>query len=62
MIEYLYKTGERSCEKEPLKVCCDGKLCGEIRKVIGGYQYFAYGAKCCGDIFRTVTEVQASLS
>ena len=62
MIEYLYTTGEKACEREPLKVRCDGKLCGEIRKVEGGYQYFAYGAKCKGDIFDTVSKVQETLA
>lgn len=32
-IEYLYQEGVNACSKEPLKVRCDGKICGEIRKV-----------------------------
>lgn len=61
MIEYLYKEGEKTCSKEPLKVRCDGKICGEIRKVENGYQYFTYGIKLCGEVFETILEVQKSL-
>lgn len=61
MIEYLYQEGVPACSKEPLKVRLDGKICGEIRKVDAGYQYFPKGQKIGGDIFSTVSEVQKSL-
>lgn len=62
MIEYLYKEGEKSCEKEPLKVRLDGKICGEIRKSTGGYQYFPKNQKTGGEILPTVADVQKSLA
>lgn len=62
MIEYLYQNGVKPCEKEPLKVRIDNKICGEIRKVTGGYQYFPKGQKNGGDVFLTVNDVQKSLS
>ena len=61
MIEYLYKEGEKACSKEPLKVRIDGGICGEIRKVAGGFQYFAKGSKIGGDIYPSVAGVQRSL-
>lgn len=63
MIEYLYTEGEEACSKGPLLVRLDGKVCGEIRKVEGGYQYFPKGYKNVGGkIFSTVTLVQKSLT
>lgn len=62
MLEYLYQEGVEPCSREPLKVLCDGHICGEIRKVEGGYQYFPKGYKTGGYIFDTVTDVQLSLS
>lgn len=61
MIEYLYREGAESCSSGPLKVRLDGKICGEIRKVAGGYQYFSIGRNIGGDLFKTVAEVQRSL-
>jgi len=61
MIRYLYKEGEEPCSREPLKVKLDGFIVGEIRKVIGGFQYFPKGHKTGGEIFATVSEVQRSL-
>lgn len=58
-IEYLER--KTSCSKKPLECRLDGKICGEIRKVIGGYQYFPKGQKIGGNIFKTITEVQKSL-
>jgi hypothetical protein len=60
-LEYLYKDGEKACSKGPLKVKLDGTLCGEIRKVKDGFQYFAKGDKKGGGIFNKVSEVQNSL-
>jgi hypothetical protein len=62
MIEYLYQDGVEPCSKEPLKVRLDGRICGEIRKVKGGYQYFPKGSKTGGDILVSITKVQQSLS
>lgn len=62
MIEYLYQEGVAPCSKEPLKVRSNGRICGEIRKVPGGFQYFPKGQKTGGDIFPTVGAVQMSLS
>lgn len=62
MIEYLYKEGEAPCSKGPLVVRLDGKVCGEIRKVEGGFQYFPKGQKTGGQVFKTVSKVQRSLS
>lgn len=61
VIEYLYQEGVESCSKEPLKVRLNGRICGEIRKVRGGFQYFPKGQKIGGDIYQTVTDVQRSL-
>ena len=58
MIEYLYKEGEPACSKGPLKVRLDGRICGEIRKVDGGYQYFPKGQKVGGEIFGSIGLVQ----
>lgn len=60
-IEYLYKEGEEACSKEPLKVRLDGRICGEIRKVDDGYQYFSKGCKNGGEVFETITGVQRDL-
>ena len=63
MIEYLYREGSNACEKEPLKVRIDGRISGEIRKVVGGYQYFPKGsAKFAGEIFPSVSLVQKTLT
>lgn len=62
MIEYLYQEGVEACSKEPLKVRCDGRICGEIRKVDGGFQYFPKGQKSGGEVFKTVQAVQRSLA
>lgn len=61
MIEYLYTEGQKACEREPLKVRSDGRICGEIRKVDNGYQYYPKGSKNGGDVFSTVQSVQRSL-
>ena len=61
-LKYLYKEGEKSCTKEPLKVQLDVTLVGEIRKVKDGFQYFPKGQKSGGDIFSNVAEVQRSLA
>jgi len=62
-IEYLYIEGQEAnpCDNGPLKVRLDGKIVGEIRKVKGGFQYFAKGNKNGGLIFSTVTAVQEFL-
>lgn len=44
-VEYLYQVGVNPAAKEPLKVRCDGKIIGSIKKVEGGYQYFPTGYK-----------------
>jgi len=62
MIEYLYQEGIEPCSKEPLKVRCYGRICGEIRKVDGGFSYFPKGQKVGGDVFKTVSDVQKSLN
>ena len=62
MIEYLYQEGVVACSKEPLKVRIDGRICGEIRKVPDGFQYFPKGTKIGGDIFPSVKAVQKSLT
>ncbi len=61
MIECLYKEGEKACSREPLKVRLDGRVCGEIRKVEGGYQYFPTGARIGGQVLPSVDAVQRSL-
>ena len=61
MIEYLYREGQQSCESEPLKVKLDGRACGEIRKVKGGFQYFPEGHTIGGEIFPSLTLAQQSL-
>jgi hypothetical protein len=58
---YLYQEGVAPCSKEPLKVSIDGWVCGEIRKVDGGFQYFQNGGKPWGEVLPTVGEVQAML-
>lgn len=60
-IQYLYKEGEEACSTEPLKVRLDYEVCGEIRKVDGGYQYFPKGNNEGGEIFKTVVAVQRDL-
>jgi len=62
MIQYLYQEGVEACETEPLKVRLDGRICGEIRKVEEGYQYFPKGQKEGGEVFNTVAQVQRSLN
>lgn len=62
LIEYLYQEGVEPCSLEPLQARIDGRACGEIRKVDGGYQYFPKGSKIGGDVFKTVALVQESLS
>jgi hypothetical protein len=62
MIEYMYKEGEKACSLEPLKVRLNGRVCGEIRKVEGGYQYFPAGARIGGQVLPSVDAVQHSLS
>lgn len=61
MIEYLYTERQKPCETEPLKVRLDGKICGEIRKVDTGYQYFPKGSKEGGTVYSNVREVATSL-
>jgi hypothetical protein len=62
MIEYLYQEGVNACSTKPLKVRLDGKICGEIRKVKSGFQYFPKGSKHGGQIYKTVEMVQKSLN
>lgn len=61
MIEYLYQEGVEPCSQEPLKVRMDGKICGEIRKVALGYQYFPKHSKMGGLVLPTIDAVQKSL-
>lgn len=61
MIKYLYQEGVEPCSKEPLKVSIDGRICGEIRKVADGYQYFPKGQKLGGEVLSSVKAVQRSL-
>ena len=61
MIEYLYQEGVSPCSKEPLRVRLDGRTCGEIRKVDGGFQYFPKGAKVGGEVMPSIDLVQRSL-
>jgi hypothetical protein len=61
-IQYLYQEGVEPCEKEPLKVSIDGRICGSIKKVTDGYQYFPKGSKSGGEILSTVGAVQRSLT
>lgn len=42
-------------------VYLDGKAVGEIRSVVGGYQYFPKGSKNGGELLRTIEMVKASL-
>ena len=60
-IRYLYQEGVEPCEKDPLKVSIDGYICGAIKKVYGGYQYFPKGKKTGGETFASVGDVQRSL-
>lgn len=60
-ITYLYQEGVKACSKEPLLVRLDGRICGEIRNVEGGYQYFPKGSKVGGEIMESVSAVQKSL-
>ena len=62
VIEYLYTEDQKACENGPLLVRLDGKICGEIRKVKTGFQYFPKGQKEGGEIFETVQAVQKSLN
>ena len=59
--QYLYTEGVEPCRKEPLKVRLGGVICGEIRKVNGGFQYYPAGAKSGSEVFRTIDLVQQSL-
>lgn len=62
MIEYLYQEGVSPCSREPLKVRLDGRICGEIRKVDGGFQYVPKGSfGVRGEILPTVSAVQMTL-
>jgi hypothetical protein len=60
-LKYLYKDGEKACSKTPLKVELDGTLCGEIRKVKDGFQYYPKGSKSGGNVFAGISDVQNSL-
>lgn len=60
-VEYLYQVGVNPAAKEPLKVRCDGKIIGSIKKVEGGYQYFPTGYKEGGEILSSVSAVQKTL-
>ncbi len=62
LIEYLYQEGVQACSREPLKVRLDGRICGEIRKVEGGYQYFPKRSNIGGEVFGNINEVQRSLT
>jgi hypothetical protein len=62
MIAYLYQEGIEPCSREPLVVRLDGRICGDIRKVEGGFQYFPKGLKNGGKIYPTVMGVQRSLT
>lgn len=58
MIEYLYTEGDINA---PLKVRLDGKYCGDIKPVEGGWRYFPKGQKEGGARFETVNQIQKSL-
>jgi hypothetical protein len=62
MLEYLYREGEPACSKEPLKVRLDGRVVGEIRKVVGGYQYFPKASTYGGEVMPSIALVQRSLA
>lgn len=57
-LEYRYTEGQRYA---PVKVRLDGKHCGEIRPVEGGWQYFPKGQRIGGDVLPTISAVQRSL-
>lgn len=61
-IEYLYTEGAQ-IKHAPIKVKLDGRICGEIRKVGGGYQYYPKGARYSepGEIFPSVKLVKRDL-
>ena len=61
MIKYLYKEGTEACINGPLMVAVDGRICGEIRKVDGGFSYFPKSQKTGGEVLATVTDVQNHL-
>ena len=42
-------------------VFLEGKKVGEIKKVVGGWQYFPKGSKQGGDIFKKISECEDSL-
>lgn len=60
-LDYDYPEREKACSTKPLKVRLDGTLCGEIRKVKDGYQYYPKGQKKGGAVFNSVPDVQNSL-
>lgn len=60
-IQYLYTEGKIGDVNTPMPVRLDGKRCGTIKPVKGGWQYFPLNHKKGGDIFETLDEVQKSL-
>lgn len=60
-LSYDYTNGEKACKSGPLTVRLDNRICGEIRQVKDGYQYFPKGSKVGGPILRTVSAIQSSL-
>lgn len=61
-IQYLYTEGEREYKNVSIPVKLDGKISGEIRFTGEGWQYFPKGQKTGGEIFKTITLCQKSLS
>ena len=59
MLEYLYTEGNPNA---PIKVRLDGKYCGDIKPLAHGWVYYPKGNKEHGEIFKTIQEVQDSLS
>lgn len=61
-LEYLYKEGEKSCSRDPLKVKFDGHDYGEIRKLKNNqYQHFPEDSKTGGATFAALSAVQRNL-
>lgn len=57
-----YDTLDEPTIKTPMKVRLEGRICGEIRRVNGGFQYFPKGGKVGGKVFESVGKVKWSLS
>jgi len=57
-IEYLYTEGKNNV---PISVRLNKRICGTIKPVKGGWQYFPLNHKKGGEIFETIGQVQRSL-